>query len=67
MGQLLQLKPGVRAYAILYRQDVTNHCPGCGHTNWFVGRQVAECAFCSVVLPLSEAAKGYRYEIDRAA
>ena len=67
MGQLFKMNLGSRPYAILYRHDVTNYCPGCGHTHWFVGRQVAECAFCTVVLPLREGASGSRREIVCAA
>lgn len=43
-----------RGYTILYRPEVTNYCPGCTKTNWYVGRQVAECAFCGTVLPLRD-------------
>ncbi|MCB2014181.1 MAG: hypothetical protein R3E11_03230 [Sphingobium sp.] len=27
-------------------------CPGCGHSNWRIGRVTAECAFCDTALPL---------------
>lgn len=27
-------------------------CPGCHRSNWLVGRQSAECAVCTVALPL---------------
>jgi hypothetical protein len=43
-----------RGYRILYHTGATNYCPGCGHTNWYVGRWTAECAFCATVLPLSD-------------
>ena len=23
-----------RGYHIVYREEQTNHCPGCGHTPW---------------------------------
>ena len=48
------MNPAARGYRILYRAGVTNYCPGCGHANWYVGRAVAECAFCTTVLPLSD-------------
>jgi hypothetical protein len=48
------IDPAMRGYRILYRAGVTNYCPGCGHAHWYVGREVAECAFCTTVLPLSE-------------
>ncbi len=41
-----------RGYHIFYRDDATNHCPGCGRTHWYVGRMMAECAFCGTALPL---------------
>ena len=45
-----------RGYHIVYRDQETNHCPGCGRTHWLIGRLSAECAFCSTALPLKEAA-----------
>ena len=48
--------PAVRGYHVVYREDGVNHCPGCGRTHWYVGRTMAECAFCSTALPL-EASK----------
>ena len=44
-----------RGYHIVYREHETNHCPGCGHTHWYIGRTMAECAFCTTALPLKEA------------
>ena len=41
-----------RPYCLVHRPDTVNHCPGCTHTNWLVGRMVAECGFCGTVLPL---------------
>lgn len=46
--------PAARGYRVLYRTGIVNYCPGCGHANWYVGRAVAECAFCTTVLPLGE-------------
>lgn len=43
-----------RPFSLVYRQHAINHCPGCTHTNWMIGRAVAECAFCGTVLPLSD-------------
>jgi hypothetical protein len=37
-----------------YRKNEANHCPGCGRSQWIVGRTTAECAFCSTALPLAE-------------
>lgn len=44
-----------RGYHIVYRESQTNHCPGCGHTHWYIGRLMAECAFCQTALPLESA------------
>jgi hypothetical protein len=45
-----------RGYHIVYRDHETNHCPGCGRTHWYIGRMMAECAFCGTALPLEGAA-----------
>ena len=42
-----------RGYHAVYREHQTNHCPGCGRTNWIVGRASAECAFCATALPFA--------------
>lgn len=47
--------PAMRGYSILYRENETNHCPGCGRTHWYIGRLSAECGFCSTAIPLAEA------------
>lgn len=44
--------PAGRGYHAVYRENETTHCPGCGRTHWIIGRQTAECAFCSTALPL---------------
>lgn len=41
-----------RGYAPIYRNDEVNHCPGCGRSQWYVGRSTAECAYCATSLPL---------------
>jgi hypothetical protein len=41
-----------RGYHIVYREQEVNHCPGCGRTHWYIGRMMAECAFCTTALPL---------------
>ena len=43
---------GKRGYALIYNPARVNYCPGCGRSNWHVGRHVAECAFCTTALPL---------------
>jgi hypothetical protein len=40
-------------YRQTYKPARHNNCPGCGHSNWYVGRHSAECAFCETVLPLA--------------
>ena len=47
--------PAARGYHVVYREHEVNHCPGCGRTQWLIGRMSAECAFCSTALPLAEA------------
>ncbi len=44
-----------RGYHIVYREHQANHCPGCGNSQWYVGRSMAECAFCHTALPLEVA------------
>jgi hypothetical protein len=44
-----------RGYHAVYREHEVNHCPGCGRTQWLIGRVSAECAFCATALPLAEA------------
>jgi len=50
-----QLDLTARGYAVLFRPDQSNHCPGCGHSQWFVGRMSAECGICGTALPLADA------------
>jgi hypothetical protein len=45
-----------RACALVYRPESANFCPGCSRSNWYVGRMVAECAFCGTALPLRDSA-----------
>ena len=45
-------RPQERGYHVVYREHETNHCPGCGRTQWLIGRLMAECAFCATALPL---------------
>ena len=44
-----------RGYQVLFRQNESNHCPGCGRAQWYVGRVTAECVFCHTALPLADA------------
>lgn len=39
-------------YRVAYRQQETNYCPGCGQSQWIIGRATAECAGCGTALPL---------------
>jgi hypothetical protein len=43
--------PGQRGYFAVYRENETNHCPGCGRSQWLLGRVAAECAFCATAIP----------------
>lgn len=44
-----------RGHHIVYRSNTSNHCPGCGRSQWYVGRVSAECGFCATAIPLAEA------------
>ncbi len=54
-GGCIVPKAHERGYHIVYREQQTNYCPGCGHTHWYIGRLMAECAFCQTALPLENA------------
>jgi hypothetical protein len=43
-----------RGHHIVYRANAANHCPGCGRSQWYVGRLSAECGFCGAAVPLAE-------------
>lgn len=47
-----------RGHHVVYRAEETNRCPGCGRSNWLVGRLTAECAFCGAAVALAEARWG---------
>ena len=44
-----------RGHHIVYRTNESNHCPGCGRSQWYIGRISAECGFCGTAVPLAEA------------
>jgi len=48
---VIAVAPATRGYAPLYRPGAL--CPGCGRSQWHVGRHSAECAFCATALPLA--------------
>ncbi len=50
-----ELNLAARGYQVLFRQNESNHCPGCGRAQWYVGRVTAECVFCHTALPLADA------------
>ena len=52
-----QFDPNLRGYHAVYHENEINRCPGCGRTHWYLGRMLAECAFCGTALPLSEACR----------
>lgn len=49
------IDPSMRGYQVLFHANESNHCPGCGRGQWYVGRVTAECVFCGTALPLAEA------------
>jgi hypothetical protein len=58
---------GRTGFRPMFRLDDVNPCPGCGKSNWYVGRTTAECAFCGSALPLAEASGAPRRGWARAA
>jgi hypothetical protein len=46
-----------RGHHIVYRTNESNHCPGCGRSQWYIGRISAECGFCGTAVPLAETAR----------
>jgi len=56
-GKSFRLNLSARGYQILFHQDETNRCPGCGASQWYVGRITAECGVCGTALPLAEGAQ----------
>jgi hypothetical protein len=52
---------GAEAAAIFYYQSgKANRCPGCGGSQWLVGRVMAECAQCETALPLQASFRASR-------
>jgi len=46
------IRQALSGYRVAYRPQQANHCPGCGQSQWMIGRLTAECAFCGTALPL---------------
>ncbi len=44
---------GKGGHVRVYRRERDNLCPGCGGSNWIIGRTTAECGFCETALPLA--------------
>lgn len=53
-GSRLPHDPSVRGFVPAYHAGEYNRCPGCGRSHWLIGRLLAECAFCTTALPLSD-------------
>ncbi len=54
VNRSFQLDLSARGYQVLFFADEINRCPGCGHSQWHVGRITAECGVCATALPLAE-------------
>ncbi len=48
------VQPAARGYHVMFRNGAQNMCPGCGGSNWHVGRVTAECAYCLTALPIQQ-------------
>lgn len=59
-----QFDPARRGYHAVYREGHVNHCPACGRTHWYIGRQSAECGFCHTAIPLSSSWDAERATIE---
>ncbi|MCA1748685.1 MAG: hypothetical protein LC634_03855 [Sphingomonadales bacterium] len=57
-GQSKSFGAAPRGYNILYRLHEKNRCPGCGQSQWIVGRQSAECAFCATAIAIADGHAG---------
>ena len=57
MTRAEQMLPENRGYFVPYRIGEPNSCPGCGRSHWWLGRSMAECAFCTTALDLPVSAK----------
>jgi hypothetical protein len=55
MPHALELDLWARGYRVLFHRGEPNRCPGCGKSQWLVGRTTAECALCATALPLADA------------
>lgn len=60
------IDPALRGYHFVYRVNEINHCPGCGRSHWYIGRLLAECAFCCTAIPLPACSTGNRARIAAA-
>ena len=54
-----------RGHHIVYRANEANHCPGCGRSQWYVGRVSAECGFCGTAVPLAETSRQETQHVER--
>lgn len=46
-----------RGHHVVYRSNEANHCPGCGRSQWYIGRISAECGFCGTAVALAETSR----------
>jgi hypothetical protein len=51
-------------YKIAYHPGEQNRCPGCGHSNWHIGRVTAQCGFCGTALALALSSPGALGDLD---
>ena len=46
-----------RGHHVVYRTNEANHCPGCGRSQWYIGRISDECGFCGTAVALAETSR----------
>lgn len=49
----MRLHPAPPRLPAPYQLGRENLCPGCGRSQWNMGRSSAECAFCCTAVPLA--------------
>lgn len=57
LGVLQPSDLAMQGFTPTYRASEANRCPGCGMSQWLVGRITAQCAFCDTVLPLEQSGR----------
>jgi hypothetical protein len=60
------LDTAARGHHVVYRTNESNRCPGCGRSQWYIGRLTAECGFCGTAVSLAEIKMSAARRIEEA-